>query len=225
MAESAVSQALRDIYHRLIAHYGPQHWWPAQEPVEVILGAILTQSAAWTNAEKALARLREAGALSLEALRRLSLPRVAELIRPCGYYNAKALKLKSLAHWLGERYHDDLSRLFANDIGVIREQLLSIHGIGPETADSIILYAGDKPTFVIDAYTRRILERIGLAPAAGSYSAYQSLFMDNLPADAQLFNEYHALLVCLGKDVCRKHPVCHRCCLNGICRFYLDANR
>ena len=225
MAKPPISQTLQDIYRRLIACYGPQHWWPAQGPIEVILGAILTQSAAWTNVEKALARLREAGALSPKALRRLSLPQVAELIRPCGYYNAKALKLKSLAHWLGARYHDDLTRLFASDIGVIREQLLSIHGIGPETADSIILYAGDKPTFVIDAYTRRILERIGLAPAAGSYSAYQSLFMDNLSADAQLFNEYHALLVCLGKDVCRKRPLCHRCCLSDICRFYLDANR
>lgn len=222
MDNQSLSQALLSIYHRLMARYGPQHWWPAQEPFEIIVGAILTQSAAWGNVEKAIANLKSAKALSPEALCRLTLSEVAGLIRPCGYYNAKALKLKSFAHWLGEYYDDDLSKLFANNIDHLRQQLLSVHGIGQETADSIILYADNKPIFVIDAYTRRIINRIGLAPDSNSYTAYQNLFMHNLPADAQLFNEYHALLVCLGKSVCRNHPLCHQCCLNNICHFHIS---
>ncbi len=200
-------------------YYGPQHWWPAQEPFEVIVGAILTQSAAWGNVERAIANLKAAKTLSPKVLRHLSLPEVATLIRPCGYYNAKALKLKSFVHWLGECYDDNLNKLFANNTDQLRQQLLSIHGIGQETADSIILYAANKPIFVIDAYTRRIINRIGLAPDGNSYTAYQTLFMDNLPTDARLFNEYHALLVCLAKNVCRNHPLCHQCCLSNICQF------
>ncbi len=205
-----------------MAHYEPQHWWPAQKPLEVIVGAILTQSAAWGNVEKAIANLKAAEALSPKALRQLSLSEIATLIHPCGYYNAKALKLKSFAHWLGEYYNDNLSQFFANNTDHIHQQLLAIHGIGQETADSIILYAANKPIFVIDAYTRRIINRIGLAPASNSYTAYQALFMDNLPTDTGLFNEYHALLVRLAKDVCRNRPLCQQCCLNNICQFYLD---
>jgi len=222
MDDQSVSRALLNIYHQLMARYGRQYWWPAQEPFEIIVGAILTQSAAWGNVEKAIANLKSAKVLSPEALCRLTLSEVAGLIRPCGYYNAKALKLKSFAHWLGEYYDDDLSKLFANNIDHLRQQLLSVHGIGQETADSIILYADNKPIFVIDAYTRRIINRIGLAPDSNSYTAYQNLFMHNLPADAQLFNEYHALLVCLGKSVCRNHPLCHQCCLNNICHFHIS---
>ncbi len=223
MDNQSVSQALLNIYHRLMAHYGRQYWWPAQEPFEIIVGAILTQSAAWGNVEKAIANLKSATALSPEALRQLTLPEVAVLIHPCGYYNAKALKLKSFAHWLGEYYNDDLNKLFTNNTNLLRQQLLSVHGIGQETADSIILYAANKPIFVIDAYTRRIINRIGLAPDSNNYTAYQNLFMRNLPADAQLFNEYHALMVCLGKSVCRNHPFCHQCCLNSICHFHINT--
>ncbi len=207
-----------------MARYGPQHWWPAQESFEVIVGAILTQSAAWGNVEKAIANLKAAKALSLKTLRKLSPSEVGRLIRPCGYYNAKALKLKSFAHWLDEYYNDNLGKLFANNVDLTRQQLLSIYGIGPETADSIILYAANKPIFVIDAYTRRIISRIGLAPDSNSYPAYQALFMDNLPADTRLFNEYHALLVCLAKDTCRKYPLCPQCCLNNTCHFYRDMS-
>ena len=223
MGNQSISQALLNIYHRLIDCYGPQHWWPAQEPFEVIVGAILTQSAAWGNVEKAIANLKSAGALSPKALRQLSLSELASLIHPCGYYNAKALKLKSFAHWFGEYYNDSLSQLFASNIDYLRQQLLSIHGIGQETADSIILYAANKPIFVIDAYTRCIINRIGLAPDSNSYIAYQTLFMQNLPTDAKLFNEYHALLVCLGKTTCRRHPLCQRCCLNNNCCSYKKA--
>ena len=203
-----------------MARYGPQHWWPAEEPFEVIVGAILTQSAAWRNVERAIANLKAAKALSPQALRRLSLSEVAALIHSSGYYNAKALKLKSLASWLGKYYDDNLNKLFTGDTDRLRQQLLSIHGIGQETADSIILYAAHKPVFVIDAYTRRIINRIGLAPDSNSYLIYQALFMDNLPGDAGLFNEYHALLVCLAKDACRSRPLCRQCCLTSICRFY-----
>ncbi len=184
-----------------------------------MVGAILTQSASWLNVEKAIANLKATKTPSPEALRQFSLSEIAMLIRPCGYYNAKAFKLKSLAQWLGDNYDDDLNKLFAQDTDHLRQQLLSIHGIGQETADSIILYAANKPIFVIDAYTRRIINRIGLAPGNNSYAAYQVLFMDNLPIDVRLFNEYHALLVCLGKEVCRTRPLCQQCCLRNICHF------
>jgi len=222
MDNQSISQMLQDVYHQLMAHYGPQYWWPAQEPFEVIVGAILTQSAAWSNVAKAIANLKSAKALSPKVLCQLTTPQLAALIYPCGYYNAKALKLRSFAHWLGEYYDDSLDKLFANDVDYLRQRLLSIHGIGPETADSIILYAASKPIFVIDSYTLRIISRIGLAPIGDSYTAYQALFMDNLPADVGLFNEYHALLVCLAKNVCRRRPLCHQCCLSKICHFYIN---
>ncbi len=219
MDNQTVKQQLQDIYHRLFTTYGPQHWWPAEEPFEVMVGAILTQSAAWLNVEKAIANLKAAGMLTPRALRQLSLPEIATLIHPCGYYNTKARKLRSLAHWLGECCQDDLAGLFHHSAEWLREQLLSVYGIGEETADSIILYAAGKAVFVIDAYTRRIIDRLGLAPDNRSYAAYQALFRDNLPADARLFNEYHALLVCLGKSVCRSRPLCPQCCLSNMCRF------
>jgi len=214
MGGQAINQILVNIYHRLMARYGPQYWWPAQEPFEVIVGAILTQSAAWINVEKAIANLKAAGVLSPVALRQMPQSEVAKLIHPCGYYNAKAQKLKAFAHWFGEQYNDNLEKLFANDIDSLRQQLLAIYGIGEETADSIILYAANKPTFVIDAYTRRIIGRIGLAPNSNRYAAYRTLFMTNLPADARLFNEYHALLVRLAKNACQPRPLCQQCCLN-----------
>jgi len=188
-----------------------------------MVGAILTQSAAWSNVERAIASLKTAGALSPLAVRQMPLKELARLIHSSGYYNAKAIKLKALADWLGEYFGDDLDELFAGDTDYLRKQLLSVHGIGEETADSILLYAANKPVFVIDAYTRRIISRLGLAPAGDGYGAYQRLFTRNLAADIALFNEYHALLVCLGKHVCRKRPLCHECCLKDICRFVLDV--
>jgi endonuclease-3 related protein len=216
-------QKLLGIYHLLLARYGPQNWWPARGPFEVMVGAILTQSAAWGNVEKAINRLRDARALSPSALRRIPISEIAQLIYPSGYYNAKARKLKALATFLGERWDDDLARLFAWDVTELRQELLSVHGIGEETADSIILYAAHKPIFVIDAYTRRILSRLGLSPSlregGKDYAAWQSLFMDNLPRDTALFNEYHALLVRHGKETCRRVPHCDGCCLGGRCPY------
>jgi endonuclease-3 related protein len=213
MDNKKIGEKLQEIYHRLLARYGPQHWWPAQEPFEVITGAILTQSTAWTNVEKAIANLKAAGKLSPEGLRQLSDKELAGLIRPCGYYNVKARRLKAFVSRLGERY-DDLDRLFKNDIEDLRKELLDIYGIGEETADAIMLYAGNKTVFVIDAYTRRIVDRMGLKSESRSYASYQELFTANLPADTGLFNEYHALLVHHAKEVCRKSPLCRHCCLN-----------
>jgi len=213
-----MSNDLLIIYNRLYNCYGPQHWWPAETPFEVIIGAILTQSAAWTNVEKAIRNLKTAGALSPATIRNLTTDELARLIRPCGYYNAKAGKLKTFVSWLGHHYRDNLDTLFANGVGPLREQLLSIRGIGEETADSIILYAAAKPVFVIDAYTRRIISRIGLLPPAAGYDTYQAYFMNNLPGDTRLFNEYHALLVNLAKQACRKQPLCSECCLNDLCQ-------
>jgi len=214
-----VNRKLREIYRRLVDCYGPQHWWPADGPFEMMVGAIMTQSAAWRNVEKAIDNLRAGRLLSPQALRRLPTPELAGLIRSCGYYNAKALKLKYLARWLGEACGDDLDKLFAVDIAALRRELLSVHGVGEETADSILLYAAKKPVFVIDAYTRRIIDRLGMTPRARGYAAYQALFMDNLPADCEMFQEYHALLVRLAKEVCRRRPLCRSCCLSDICPF------
>ncbi len=198
--------------------YGPLYWWPAESPFEVMVGAVLTQSTSWRNVEKAINSLKNQGVLSPAALRHLSLMEIANLIHSCGYYNVKAHRLKSLVNWLGEYCGDALNTLFKSDTVLLRNQLLSIYGIGEETADSIILYAVEKPVFVIDAYTRRIIKRIGLAQDYNSYDAFQALFMENLEPDVRQFNEYHALLVCLGKNVCRNKPLCLKCCLLDICR-------
>ncbi|HLB27918.1 MAG TPA: endonuclease [Dehalococcoidales bacterium] len=231
----STSQKLQEIYQCLMATYGPQHWWPAEEPFEVMVGAILTQSAAWRNVEKAIANLKMAKALSPQVLRRLSLDEIATLIHPCGYYNTKARKLRALAEWFGECCQDDVNNMRAIGTEQLRKQLLGVWGIGEETADSIILYAANQPIFVVDAYAKRIIDRLGMAPERNSYAAYQSLFMGNLsfggvytergecaqdkPADVQLFNEYHALLVALGKNVCRPKPLCQECCLKEMCGF------
>lgn len=214
-----LSQLLTEIYRLLFARYGPQHWWPADTTFEVMVGAILTQSAAWGNVEKAISNLKRAEALTPVSLRQLPIGKLTKLIFPSGYYKAKALKLKKFVERLGEAYQDSLDKLFSLDIPQLRNELLSIHGIGPETADSIILYAAHKPIFVIDAYTRRIISRLGFSLQRDDYTAFQALFMDNLPADEKLFNEYHALFVRHGKEACKKTPLCDHCCLKDICLY------
>jgi len=183
-----------------------------------MVGAILTQSAAWTNVEKAIRRLEEADCLNAVALRRIDKSVLSELIYSCGYFRAKAKKLKALAEFLKESCDDDLDKLFTIETDELRRQLLAVHGIGPETADSIVLYAACKPSFVIDAYTRRILFRLGLASGKESYDELKCLFEGNLPAEVSFFNEYHALLVRHGKDVCHRKPLCADCCLRDICK-------
>ncbi len=209
---------IKELYERLFTTYGCQRWWPAEEPFEVMVGAILTQSASWNNAAKAIANLKAAGALSPQAIRSLPVSELARIIHPCGYFNAKALKLKALVEWFAA-YDDDFNNLSAIDTDALRRELLCVHGIGPETADSILLYAISKPVFVIDAYTRRIAGRLGFEVEKESYDSYQRLFTANLAADTRIYNEYHALLVKLAKEACRKKPLCADCCIRDLCRF------
>jgi endonuclease-3 related protein len=182
-----------------------------------MVGAVLTQAAAWTNVRKAISNLMDAGVLSPRAIREIAESDLAQLVYPSGYYNSKARKLKALAAFLGERFDDDFDAMTRQDTDVLRRELLDVYGIGEETADDILLYAAGKPTFVIDNYTRRVFYRLGLAPEAAPYSTYRSLFMDALPADQELFGEYHALVVRHGKDVCKKVPICEGCCLLAVC--------
>jgi endonuclease III related protein len=206
-----------DIYSLLFRCYGPQHWWPAEEPFEVMVGAILTQFAAWTNVEKAIDNLKKAGLLAPAALRTISQEKLAGLIHCCGYYNMKARKLQALAEWFGAKFGDNLDQMSRFDTLDLRESLLGVYGVGEETADSILLYACEKPVFVIDAYTRRIIDRLGFKVRGSQYAVYQKLFMSNLPQDLSLYNEYHALLVASGKNRCKTRPVCSACCLAEIC--------
>ena len=206
-----------EIFTRLLAHYGPQHWWPAEEPFEVMVGAILTQSAAWTNVEKAIHNLKTAGMLNPASLRSFALEELAGVIHSCGYYNMKARKLKALAEWFSFEFSDNLEDLQQVDPAVLRDSLLGVYGVGEETADSILLYACQKPVFVIDAYTRRIVDRLGFRVRGTKYADYQSFFMTGLKTDVHLFNEYHALLVALGKTSCKKKPLCRTCCLADLC--------
>lgn len=202
---------LMRLYDLMFRAYGPQHWWPARTRFEVVVGAVLTQNTAWTNVEKAIARLRAARALRPASLAALPRPRLAALIRSAGYYNIKAKRLQNLLRYLRRRCALRLSRLFRAAPEALRGELLAVNGIGPETADSILLYAGDIPIFVVDAYTRRILARHGILRPDASYDETQALFMAHLPQDAGLFNEYHALLVMVGKDYCRSVPRCEAC--------------
>ena len=215
---------LMQVFHRLYEAYGPQHWWPADSQLEVVLGAILTQSAAWGNVEKALGSLKAADCWSVEALRDVSGERLAELVRSSGYFNAKARKIKAFISHLWEHHDGDLRAMLSQEGTGLREELLSIYGIGDETADDILLYAGEHPFFVIDTYTRRILDRMGISPPATTYGGYQQLFHEALEADAPLYNEYHALLDRHAKEACRKTlPTCQSCCLRDICATGRDA--
>ena len=185
----------------------------------MVIGAILTQAAAWTNVVMAMRNLTQAGCRSLDAIHRLPVDELARVIRPSGYFNAKARKLKAFAVHVVDRYGGDLSAFLGQELEPLRLELLSIHGIGPETADDILLYAAAKPSFVIDSYTRRIVQRLGVLvkERGDGYGAYQALFHDNLPHDTEMFSEYHALLDRHAKEACAKNPRCDGCCLKDIC--------
>ena len=220
LTQSSLTQRLLTIYRRLLDRYGPQHWWPAETPFEMIVGAILTQAVTWKNVERAIANLKAAGVLSPEAIHALSEEELAELIRPAGYFNAKARKLKAFVAALMERRQGDLDAFFAQELPRLRAELLAIHGIGPETADAILLYAAHKPIFMIDAYTVRLFTRLGLAREGVRYQELQRLFMENLPPDVSLFQEYHALIVAHAKETCRKRqPRCPACPLLDLCPY------
>jgi endonuclease-3 related protein len=199
------------IYRTLYQTYGPRHWWPGETSFEVMVGAILTQNTSWRNVEKAIQKLKGKGVLNPEGIHHLKRSELARLIKSSGYYRIKTDRLKSFIDFLFEEYDGNIKKMGRERLGELREKLLGVKGIGPETADSILLYGLKKPIFVVDAYTRRILSRHGIISEKASYEEVQKLFMDYLPRDEKLFNEYHALFVYLGKTVCKKIPRCDIC--------------
>jgi len=223
---SARKSLLYSYFDALFGAHGPQHWWPGRSRFEVIVGAILTQNTSWKNVEQAIANLRRANLLSPLAIRRTPIAKLAVHLRPSGYFRQKTKTLKAFVAFLFANYSGSLDRLFATPTAALRGQLLALRGIGPETADSILLYAGKHPVFVVDAYLRRILERHSLLPAGSAlsrkgYEQIRSLCESQLPADSQLFNEFHALIVRTGKNFCRKRdPACSECSLKA----FLPAN-
>ncbi len=207
---------IKSIYRLLYEEYGPQGWWPGDSQLECIVGAILTQNTAWSNVEKAINNLKRLNLISVDKLKLLTTQELARLIRPSGYYNQKAHKIKSFLEFLSSSYEDSLEKMFDEEVNLLRNRLLEIKGIGPETADCILLYGGDKPVFVVDTYTYRILSRHGLVPEHTNYDEMQEIFMDALENIPEIFNEYHALLVKAGKEHCkRSNPICAGCPLKS----------
>lgn len=212
MRDKHISNTIRKTYKKLFTAFGPQQWWPGDTQFEIIIGAILTQNTAWTNVEKAIRNLKKAKLLNPKRLHDLSQAELAQYIRPAGYFNVKAKRLKHFLNYLFDRYGGRLDRMFRKRTDALRRELLSVNGIGPETADSILLYAGSHPVFVADAYTKRVFSRHQIIKEGADYHDIQKLFMDNLPHDIKMFNEYHALIVRVGKGFCRnRKPLCSRC--------------
>lgn len=208
---------VEEVYERLLTTLGPQGWWPGESPFEIMVGAVLVQNTAWRNVERAINNVRKAGLMNLHALYALSPAELATLIRPAGYFQVKAKRLRNLLAFVIDEYEGSLDTMFRTDRAVLREQLLAIHGIGPETADAILLYAGGLATFVVDSYTHRILARHGWIGYDADYHQIKDYFETALPADARLYNEYHALLVRIGKEFCRKSaPLCDECPLSHL---------
>lgn len=210
------SEQLTEIYRLLYEQFGPQHWWPGQTRFEIITGAILTQNTNWANVEKAITNLKSAECLTPEKLCGLDPEQLANLIRPAGYFNIKAKRLKNFIDWLFENYNGDLTELESVDTNRLRAELLTIKGVGRETADSILLYAFDRPVFVVDAYTARVVFRHELLSPEADYEQLREFFESSLPADTKLFNEYHALLVRVGKEFCRPKARCPGCPLEKL---------
>ncbi|HEA47023.1 MAG TPA: hypothetical protein ENH97_01260 [bacterium] len=209
---------LVQIYKRLLKHFGRQHWWPADTPFEVIVGAILTQQTTWRNVEKAIDSLKEDNLLDISSLARVNLRRLEKVIRPAGYFHQKAERLRGVCQYIYKNYGDDLDKLFSQPIPNLREELLSLKGLGLETVDSIILYAANKPVFVIDAYTKRMAHRLGMTNL-DKYEDLRRYFENYLPNDLELYQEFHALIVELGKNYCKTKPNCQPCPLRKGCQF------
>lgn len=211
-----ITEQLNEIYQILFEKFGPQHWWPGETCFEIITGAVLTQNTNWANVEKAIANLKSANLLTARGLYNLDASKLAELIKPAGYFNIKAKRLKNFLNWLFDNYDGQLTKLEELDTDRLRAELLGIKGIGPETADSILLYAFERPVFVVDAYTARIVCRHQLIDANVDYEQLRELFQSNLQQDYKLFNEYHALLVRTGKEFCKTRPKCSGCPLEQL---------
>ena len=210
-----------DVYRKLFAANGHQRWWPGDSAFEIMVGAVLTQNTAWTNVEKAITNLKNAGALTPQAIVKAHPKKLAGWLKPSGYFNIKARRVKAMCAWLLAQ--GGVHRLARVPTPELRHALLAVHGIGPETADDILLYAFHRPVFVIDAYTRRIFQRLGLIAGKEDYETLRQFFEKALDSDVQLFNEYHALIVIHGKDVCKKKPLCNHCCLAKRCCYRRDA--
>ncbi len=227
------------VYNRLFSSFGSQHWWPAtkegelapkyhksielneKQKLEICFGAILTQNTNWKNVEKAIIELNKNNLIDVKKIKNINIKKLAQIIKSSGYHNQKAKKLKNFCDFLS-KYNGKLDLLFRKNINELRKELLFVNGIGPETADSIILYAAKKPIFVIDAYTKRIINRIGFKEE--TYEELQALFMQNLPNNEKLFNEYHALFVELGKNICKKEPLCGKCPINNNCDYFKNIS-
>jgi endonuclease III related protein len=205
---------LIEIYDLLLERYGRRHWWPAETPFEVCVGAILTQNTNWGNVEKAIANLKRGGLLSPASLRELPVDMLSKVIRPAGFFNVKSARVKEFIAWLFDNYGGSVERMSGAQLPELREELLTVRGIGPETADSILLYACAKPSFVVDAYTKRLLSALGIISGREGYEEIRSLFMENLPPNVELYNEFHALIVQHAKEHCRKKPRCAGCALH-----------
>jgi len=212
------TKILTEIYDRLFKSLGKQYWWPGDTGFEVVIGAILTQNTNWSNVEKAIKNLKAAKIFTPKKLYEIDQDKLAELIRPSGYFNVKAKRLKHFIEWLFLYYNGSLSKLFKLEFPMLRKQLLSVNGIGKETADSIILYAAEKPTFVVDAYTKRVLVRHGVITEDYDYDAIKEVFENNLPKEVPLYNEYHALIVMVGKHYCKPKMQCEECPLEDVYR-------
>jgi endonuclease-3 related protein len=210
---------LIDIYNKLLSEYGPQCWWPGDGPLDVVIGAVLTQNTSWSNVEKAILNLKHSDLWSLESIHNINQDKLAGIIRPSGYFNQKARKLKAFAEHVCARYEGNLEIFLSLELPILRQELLSIYGVGPETADDILVYAASKPSFIVDVYTKRVLGRIGVIEAKQGvgYEVYQKLIQDQLPRDVQLYNEFHALLDYHAKYTCKKIPLCTDCLLLDVC--------
>jgi endonuclease III related protein len=212
-------------YNLLYKTHGPQGWWPASAPFEVAIGAILTQNTSWSNVEKAIKGLKKKKLLTPAKLQKATLKKIAAAIKPCGYYNIKAGRLKNFTHFLFKNYKGRIENMKQKNTTQLREELLSVNGIGPETCDSILLYALNKSIFVVDAYTRRMAQCLNITEKTNDYNFLQSVFTLNLPKDYRLFNEYHALIVRHAKDVCKNRPQCEKCVLRRLKRSsYVSKN-
>ena len=202
---------LREIFEKLLSAFGQRHWWPGDSPLEIMVGAVLTQNTSWRNVEKAIDTMKGKGLLEIDALHLIEEDRLADVIRPAGFYRVKSKRLKALITDVHDRYGSSIEHMQQAPTRQLRDQLLSVKGVGPETADSILLYALNRPVFVVDAYTKRFLKNHGLYDGDGDYHDVQKFFMDNLPRDTYIFNEFHALLVCLCQRHCKKRPDCPAC--------------
>lgn len=214
---------LMNVYNRLFKHFGPQHWWPGETRFEVVVGAILTQNTAWTNVEKAIKNLKKEKMLNCRKIANMDIKKLEKMIRSSGFYKQKAERLKRFCRYLDKNYDSNLNSFFNRSPDEIRTELLSLNGIGNETADSILLYAGEKLKFVIDSYTVRMCERTGIKKVK-TYHQLQDFFEKNLPKDIELYKEFHALIVELGKNFCRKKPRCDECPLKNICKYGLSVH-